>query len=43
MSVDVVHVLIAVLFVAIWMLALLLLRRSDEETPPSIHDWDGKL
>lgn len=38
---DLVHVLIAVLFVAIWVVSTLLLRRSGEGMRPTVKDWDG--
>ncbi len=41
MSVDLVHVLIAGLFVAIWTAAAWSLRPDNESPPPSANDWDG--
>ena len=40
---DLVHVLIAVLFIVIWVMSSLLLRRSGEKVRPTVNDWDGTL
>ncbi len=38
---DLIHVVIALLFVAIWVVSSLLLRRSGEKVRPTVNDWDG--
>jgi len=42
MSIDILHVLVAVLFIAIWIAAILVLRVPNEhDLSKSANEWDG--